>query len=308
MIDLPASVTTQRPGASEAPAPERGTTGRWPMLLGGLLTVAMIVGIAGELLSSGLAGLTRSVPSDPLFYIAFALLYAALPVGDFIIFRKLWRIPASGLVALNNKRIANDVVLGYSGEAYFYAWARARSRMVAAPFGAVKDVAILSAIAGNAATLTMIVLALPLGYGLLKPSEFNVLAGSTVIVVAMSLPFLIFARRVFSLASTTLWWVFGVHLGRIVLATGALALAWHFAMPGVSVGMWLVLSAARLLTSRLPLVPNKDLLFANFAILLIGQGQALTNLMAFTAALTLAVHAVLIGVYGAYALTKERIA
>jgi hypothetical protein len=58
--------------------------------------------------------------------------------------------------------------------------------------------------------------------------------------------------------------------------------------------MWLVLSAGRLLVSRLPLIPNKDLLFASFAVLLIGQDQALSEMIAFSAALTLAVHAALI--------------
>ena len=64
------------------------------------------------------------------------------------------RSALSGLIALHKKRISNEVLLGYSGEAYFYAWARQRSQMVAAPFGAVKDVSILSAIAGNAITPT----------------------------------------------------------------------------------------------------------------------------------------------------------
>jgi hypothetical protein len=92
---------------------------RWPMVFGALITVAMIIGLSRELLGSGLAGLSRAVPHNPLFYIAFALLYMSSPAGDYIIFRRLWGIPLSGLAALLKKRIANDVVLGYSGEAYF---------------------------------------------------------------------------------------------------------------------------------------------------------------------------------------------
>jgi hypothetical protein len=72
------------------------------------------------------------------------------------------------MAALHKKRISNEVLLGYSGEAYFYAWARQRTQMVAAPFGAVKDVTILSAIAGNAITLIMMIAALPFGINLLK--------------------------------------------------------------------------------------------------------------------------------------------
>ena len=266
---------------------------RWPAVIGGLLTAAMIVGLLRALLRSGLIGLERAVPTDPRFYLAFAALYMALPIGDFVIFRRLWGIPASGLVALIKKRIANEVVFGYSGEAYFYAWARARSNMVAAPFGAVKDVSILSAIAGNAITLAMIAVALPFGHALMKPAMLHTVAGSAAITFAISLPFVLFSKRVFSLPRGELWWIFAVHCVRLLAGSVLIALAWHYALPGVSIGMWLLLAAGRLLVSRLPLVPNKDLLFASFAILLVGQDQALTALIALTAAMTLLTHLVL---------------
>ncbi len=279
---------------------------RWPMWLGGLLTLAMILGLARELLGSGLAGLSRAVPGDPAFYLAFTLLYFTLPVGDFIIFRRLWGVPIAGLAALIKKRIANEVVLGYSGEAYFYAWARQRSQMVAAPFGAVKDVSILSAVSSNTLTLAMIGLALPFCYGLLTQTQVKALIASTAVVAVMLLPFLIFSKRVFSLPRATLWWIFMVHSLRVVAGTALLAVCWHFGMPQVSIEMWLLLTAGRLLVWRLPLVPNKDLLFANFAILFIGQDQALSNLVAMTAALTLLAHVGLIGAFSLYSLVRNR--
>lgn len=278
---------------------------RWPMILGGVLTVAMVAGLAHELLDKGLAGLSRATPASWLFYLCFALLYMSPPTGDYIIFRRLWRIPLGGLVALIKKRIANEVLLGYTGDAYFYAWARARATMVAAPFGAVKDVTILSALAGNGITLLMMAIALPLGHQLIPPEKMGMVTGSAAVTVAISLPFLIFSRRVFSLPHRTLWWIFMVHCLRLAAGSILIALAWHFALPSVSVGMWLFLAAARLLVSRLPLVPNKDLLFANFAILLIGQDQALSELIAFTAALTLLVHVALIAVFGAAGLVTR---
>jgi len=76
-------------------------------------------------------------------------------------------------------------------------------------------------------------------------------------------------------------------------------------LPGVSIGMWMFLAAGRLLVSRLPLVPNKDLLFANAAILLIGQDQALSELVAFTAALTLLLHVALIVAFAAHAIAMR---
>lgn len=271
---------------------------RWPMVLGGLLTAAMVAGLLRELLGAGLAGLGRAVPGNPLVYLFFGLLYLSPVVGDTIIFRRLWGIPFAGFVALVKKRIANEVLFGYSGEAYFYAWARSRATMVAAPFGAVKDVSILSAIAGNAMTLTMILLSLPFAHGLLPPATVRMLGGSAAVTVAMSLPFLLFSRRVFTLARGLLWWVFGVHFLRLVAGSVLTALAWHFALPQVPVGMWLLLSAGKLLVSRLPLLPNKDLVFANFAILVIGQDHSLSGLMAFSAALTLVIHLSFICLFG----------
>ncbi len=277
---------------------------RWPIVLATLLTVAMIVGLGRELLGSGLAGLTRAVPGDPRFYIAFALLYFAAPTGDFLIYRRLWRIPWVGFAALNKKRIANDVVLGYSGEAYFYAWARARAKMVASPFGAVKDVSLLSAIAGNGATILLCLVALPLGYQLISPPILRTMVASAALTITVSVGILAFSRRIFSLSRPDLWAIFRIHCARIAVSSISLAFAWHYAMPAVPIGTWLFLSAGRLLVSRLPLVPNKDLLFANFAILLIGRDQALSEMIAFTAALTLLVHVIMIGMFGLGDLVK----
>ena len=267
---------------------------RWPMLLGFAVTVAMVAGLARQLWGAGLPALARSVPTSPPFYVAFALLYVAPPWFDYVIFRRLWGIPLAGFAALTKKRIANDVVLGYSGEAYFYAWARGRAAMVAAPFGAVKDVSILSAVAGNAITLALVLVALPFAASMLTPLQFREALGSAAIMLVTSLPFLIFSRRVFSLARERLWWIFGVHCLRVGSSAVLLALCWHFALPDVGVGLWLVLAAAKQLVSRLPLVPNKDLLFANLAVLLIGRGAAVSHLIAILAAATLIVHLLLI--------------
>ena len=276
---------------------------RWPMVIAGLLSVAMIIGLVRQLLKSGLTGLSDATPDSWLYYVAFALLYLSPPLCDYIIFRKLWRIPIEGLGALIKKRIANDVVLGYSGEAYFYAWARQRAQIVAAPFAAVKDVTILSAMAGNLMTLAMTALALPW----LPPLYVRPMLIGMGVVVAMSLPFLIFSRRVFSLERKTLWWVFAVHIVRLAAGSLLIALAWHFALPGIAIGAWLILSATRLMVSRLPLIPNKELVFSTVAIAVLGENNDLSSLIAFTAAAILLTHVVLAAGFAAQSLIKRQL-
>ena len=268
------------------------------MLLGIVFTLAMLGGLGHLLWAAGLPRLARSVPTSPLFYLAFLALYPVPPLFDYAIFRRLWGIPRAGLIALTKKRIANDVLFGYSGEAYFYAWARRHAKMVAAPFGAVKDVSILSALAGHAMTLGLIALVLPFGHAFLRPEWFHGILAVGAVSIAMSLPFLVFSRRVFSLDRAELWRVFWLHCARILAGWALIALAWHFALPAVEVAMWLVLVAVKQIVSRLPFVPNKDLLFTNIAALLIGRGAPVSLLIAIVTAGTLLIHLLLIVAFG----------
>jgi hypothetical protein len=89
-----------------------------------------------------------------------------------------------------------------------------------------------------------------------------------------------------------------MHMARLTLVTLTVAVAWHYALPAVAIGTWLFLAAGRMLVSRLPFLPNKDLVFATVAIAVIGSGDALTELMALIAALTLLTHIALIAGFG----------
>lgn len=278
---------------------------RWPRILGAALSGLMIVGLAWELFDHGLAGVELVAPDSPWFYAFFTLAYLSPPLFDFVIFRRLWRLPLDGFGALVRKRIANDVVIGYSGDVFFYAWARARLKMVAAPFGAVKDVTILSGIAGNIVTVAMLAVAMPFAFELFTPSQLRMLAWSAGVAVGVSGLLLLFSRRVFSLPARVLSWIFGLHCVRLVLGSLAFGVASYFAMPWVSIKWWLFLAAGRLVVARLPLLPNKDLLFANFAIIFIGHGEALSDLVAFVATLTLFTHVVLMAAFGVPALARK---
>ncbi len=170
--------------------------------------------------------------------------------------------------------------------------ARDRVGLANTPFGAVKDVSITSALAGNLVTLATLGLAVPaLRQGDLGRYSMPML-WSGVAVVVVSLVILLLGKRIFSLKRSDLVFTFSVHLVRIVVATFLTALLWRLALPGVPLGLWAVLAAIRLLLGRLPFVTNKELLFANVAILLVGSQTEVGGLMAAVAVLTLAAHLV----------------
>ncbi|MBC7504973.1 MAG: hypothetical protein H7267_04515 [Sandarakinorhabdus sp.] len=264
----------------------------WTWWVGLGFSVAILAAVLWQVRSVGVAGVVAMVPRTPGFWLAFLAAYFSAPWMDWLIFRRLWRIPASGFAALLRKLIGNELLLGYIGEVYFYTWARRRTGMTTAPFGAVKDVAILSALMGNAVTLVMLVLAAPL----LSTMEFGIdadtLIASIAVVLVTSSAVLLFRRKLFSLPAADLRFVSAMHLLRIALGTGLNALAWHLVLPDVDLQWWLMLSALRLLLSRLPLLPNKDIVFAGLAVFLIGHDVQIGALMTMMASLILVTHLV----------------
>jgi hypothetical protein len=264
------------------------------------LSLAVIAVVFHEMDGLDMRHLSAMIPASPAFWAVFAASYLITPASEWLIFRRLWRIPAAGLIALLRKKVYNELLLGYLGEAYFYTWARRRVSLDAAPFGAVKDVAILSAMTGNGVTIALLAIMVPfvgtarlgLGQGALDTRMITLSLGVMVLLSAVAM---LFRRRVFTLPRAELSMIAQVHLGRIALTTLFNALLWHLALPEVQLSLWLFLATLRLLVSRLPLIPNKDLLFAGVAVLALGLEQDIGALMTLMAGLILAAHLLLGG-------------
>lgn len=306
-MTAPSLALSPAAGAPEAPSFEPQDRARrftWTQALTTALSLLVLAAALWQARSLDLADITALVPTSPLFWAVFAISYLAGPASEWLIFRKLWGVSARAMSALVRKLIYNELLLGYLGEVYFYTWARRKLPMDATPFGAVKDVAIMSAVAGNVMTLAFIALAYPY-LALLPLAEYgNDIAWSLAFVVGISLvPFLL-RRQIFSLTRGELWMVFGIHTARIVATTALNAVLWALVLPDVEIGWWLVLSAIRLLVSRLPFVPNKDVVFAGIAVLALGQDVEIAALMAMMAALILSTHLILALIFGLHDLVK----
>ncbi|MEY3267422.1 MAG: hypothetical protein RL480_182 [Pseudomonadota bacterium] len=265
---------------------ERG----WTWWLGIGISAAILVAVVLELRQVDLARVRAMLPASSLFWLVFIISYLSAPAADWLIYRRLWRIPVAGFGALLRKLVGNELLVGYVGELYLYTWARRRTAMTSAPFGAIKDVAILSAMVANAVTLVLIVLAYPLLGTLHLGVDTRTLLISVSVIVATSTAILFLRKTLFSLPRRDLYFVAGVHLVRIGLTTGLAALCWHLALPGVALQWWLLLATLRMLLSRLPLLPNKDIVFAGLAVFLIGHDAEIGALMTMMASLILCTH------------------
>jgi hypothetical protein len=268
------------------PRSERG----WTWWLGTVITLVVLGMAVLQLAQVDLARVAAIVPTTPGFWLVFALSYFAGPLGDFIIFRRLWQIPADGFLALLRKLIGNELITGYVGDLYFYTWARQRTTMVAAPFGAVKDVAILSAMAANAVTLVLMLLAYPLLGQLKLGIDTQAVVTSVALMLVISTGILFFRKKLFSLPASDLWFVTAVQSLRVVATLVLTGWCWALALPTEGLEMWVLLSAMRMLLSRLPFLPNKDVVFAALAVFMIGQDAQVGALMTMMASLLLVTH------------------
>lgn len=233
-----------------------------------------------------------AIPTSPAFWLALIAYWAAPIVADFVIYRRLWVIPFEGLIALSRKQVGNALLFDLLGEAYFYGWARRKLNMATSPFGAVKDVTILSAMVGNACTLVLMIIAWPYIGSLDLGVAGTAVAASIGVIALVSILIVIFGNRLFSLSKGELWWVSGVHLLRVLATTGLIALAWSFYAPQIALGIWALLATAKLMASRLPLFVNTEVIFANIVIWFLGKNSDIEQVVGVVTILILLIHLV----------------
>lgn len=274
----------------------------WATWLSRFISIALLVAILFQLGQIDAGQLQNAMPETLWFAPVLLALYFVLPAADWIIFHHLWRLPAAGFPILLAKRIGNEMLISYSGEVYFYLWARNRTGLTSAPFGAIKDVNILSALAANLVALVLLIVTFPFLSQLHIGNNMNAAVVSAAVILTLSFLVLLFNRRVFTLEREQLWWIFGVHIVRLTAGVLLCALLWFSILPGPHFGFWLALSMIRLLVGRLPFLPNKEALFAVVAVFLVGNDSAVSTLITLTAAAMVALHVIVAAVLGGMAL------
>jgi hypothetical protein len=278
---------------------------RWLPIAGPIFSIGILAAVIWRLQQLDFGAIWERIPTSPGFWLLFPFYYFALSIADWVIFRRLWRIPPA-VAALLRKRLSNDLLVGYSGELYFYTWARRRGDISGAPFGAIKDVAILSAIAGNVVTLILFALAYPVLGRADLGIQPHVALLSVIIIVGPSLLALMLRGHLFSLPGAETRFVLAVHFTRLIAVIALTILLWHFALPDVPLRWWMTLASLQILVSRLPLVPNKDVVFAGICILLIGRDTRVVELTTQIASLVLIGHIlVAIGLTTTWALRRR---
>ena len=265
----------------------------------------------------GWSELVAVTPPRPLYWLLFFTFYFFHPLMDWQIFRHWWKLGWRNLSMFFKRRVMNEALFSYAGDAFMMAWAATRfniafdpdapaapklgrgdgpgSHAAEAPIAAIKDVAITSGLAGNLFTLLMLILAIVLGGDTILNSDVDPTTIRRMIIgfallIGLSLAIVVNRNRVLTLTVAATMRTFRLHLLRVSAMHFLLVATWFIALPAIGVGTWLVLGALRLVIARMP-VPNKELLFAALAVSLTGDASLeVAALMASQGVAYLAAH------------------
>jgi hypothetical protein len=243
-----------------------------------LFMAIVIALLAYQLTQVGWGQILTSLPSNPLFYLLFLVLYLVLPVTETFVYRAVWGTSfLESFPAFLKKRVFNKDVLGYSGEVYIYLWARQRVAQTDREIlGAVKDNAIVSSVAST--LFAIVVLAVLFFAGQITvvqdiaDHKLAYLIGAIVLGSVLMALGVRFRRTLFTLRGRLILVLFGVHLVRLVVINLLQIVQWKVALPGVAWHVWFTLLSAMIVTSRIPFLPARDMIF-------IGAGVGLSRML-----------------------------
>jgi len=244
--------------------------------LGRGLMLAMLGYLGWRLSTIGLEQLWSARPTSKLFYLFVLLAYLVLPVSDTLIYSRLWRLRHDALLPIMlRKRILNFALIGYSGELLLMLWARGRVPKAESKLAHdIKDVNILSAIVSTV-VCALVLLLLVLRSGLDGEGQRVVYA-----IYALAFPLTVIGflaaavrLRLMRLPPRSATGILAIHGARFLVGQFLLLAQWHVALPSAGLGNLFILLGVQMAVARLPLLPNRDLLF-------IGMGIGLASTLA----------------------------
>lgn len=236
-----------------------------------LIPISLLLIIGRRLSELGWHEIWIARPDNPAFYVLLAAQFLVQPFGDYLIYRKLWGLANTPPMAvILRKRVMNTFMLDYSGELFFFLWAQQHLKLERSMLlHAIKDSNILSAGAGLAMLFLMTLLLIATG-GLEIPANISAhgwlyfLVGSVPLILCAAL--ILGRRKLTILTPKQTATTFLIHFIRAMSALAVEFWLWQLsgALPSAVASLQFV--ALRLVVTRLPLVPNKDLIFVGAGI------------------------------------------
>lgn len=240
----------------------------------GAIFVAVVVLLIAQLSDVGWGEVFSALPSSPWFYAIFTIRYFLQPLSEIPAYELVWRTPLRRRwTAFVRKRVYNFAVMGYSGEAFFTLWARRTLKLSDRDIiVGVKDNNLISALVSNGATALAVISLFFLGD---LERELAAIPGGTLLfglaflsAASLAVAVVMFRRQLIQLPKGMTRKIIAINSVRIVVIMVLHALLYASAIPGPPLAAWLMFIALQLVLSRIPFLPNQDIVFLTAALAL----------------------------------------
>lgn len=236
------------------------------LLVGGVVTY--LIGRVSEI---GWGEVRRSLPESIWFYLLFGVMYFVVPVSELVSYKAMrWPVGFSSLPMFVRKRVYNYAVMSYSGEAYMFLWAKRHlgfggRRLLSM----VKDNNLLSGLASNSFTLLLVAAFFATGQldtiTRAQPNAASYIVATVLVGILMVLVVLGLNRRIMSVPFPMAAKITGIHAARVVLILLLQTAQWAVVFPHAPFLTWLLFLTAQMVLTRLPFLPNQDLMTVGLA-------------------------------------------
>lgn len=225
-----------------------------------------------QLTDIGWGNIWRSLPTEPLFYLLFLVIYFLLPLSETVAYKITWGIPYfKSIPIFIKKRILNKDVMGYSGEIILMQWGiKTQSIDKKQAFKDIRDMNILSSAASTFIALGLLAILIMtdqiriLDYFdnlefLAETGVMEYFIGGILGVVLVGLLYR-FRRYLFSMSLSISYKVFLIHSIRMIILYAAQILQWHTVLPDLSLEVWFTFLSVNIVISRIPFLPSQELI------------------------------------------------
>lgn len=237
------------------------------------LQVGIIGYLAYKLYDIGLTSVVESLPLNPLFYLLFFIIYFSLPLSEIYIYGVKWDFRGyRAFLVFVQKKVLNTDVLGYSGEFYLFYWAKEKLKIpVVEAMKFIKDNNILSSLSSTFISVVLLIFFLTQGYidiGDYLPQIENqliylwiALGAGVAILVGYK-----FRNYILSMSFNDALKISGVYTGRLIFTNLVQVIQYKIAEPSVPWAVWFSLMAVQIMSTRIPFLPSRSVLYVSVAI------------------------------------------
>lgn len=218
----------------------------------------------------GWTRIAAEMPHSIAFYALFPIWYIAGPAVDAVLYRFLWRDRWRALFpVMLRKRVLNESVLGYSGEAFLAAFAGRRYPNLADALFDIRDANIISSFVSTSVTLAMIAIVFaPLptfvsDYNFASHPSFAIAAAGG--LLALTTAGGIFGPKFLRMTKAGIQYALCAYLIRTSFVILLQIALWKTALPTAPLGALLVILTSGQAATRIPFAPSYDVLLLGAA-------------------------------------------